>query len=168
MARSLLATLTAVLVMTAPVCQGALTTPPTGPTTGAVATAKEPKAPTWLQLTAQQRQSLAPLADEWNQMPDRQRKKLVGVANQYPKMKPQEQQRVKERLTQWAKLSQQERELARERYKKMRKLPPEKHKEVKKKWEQYQAEKKQATQAWQPTDQTQPYVTQEGAPSTTP
>ena len=81
-------------------------------------------------------------------MPAQQRNKLLKIAASYPKMKPQEQERIKHRLTEWAKLSKQERDLARDRYKKIKQMPPEKHKEVKKKWAEYEAKKK-ANPAWQ-------------------
>jgi Protein of unknown function (DUF3106) len=154
MARSLPATLILLLLVSAPYCYA----------TPAAAPAKQAKT-TWQQLTAQQRPVLAPVAAKWDQMPERQRKKLIVVANTYPKMKPQEQARITARLTEWAKLSPQERDLARARYKQIKKLPPEKHKEVRKKWEQYRAEQKPSSQALQPADQPQPYITEDESPS---
>jgi hypothetical protein len=163
MARSFLATLIFVWTAVTPLVYAA---PPNPAATAQAATpTKGPTAPAWQQLTPAQRGVLLPLAAEWNQMPAQQRNRLVGVANQYPKMKPKEQQRVRERLTDWAKLKPHERELARERYKKMKQLPPEKHKDVKRKWEQYQAGKKPPPQAWRPTDQPQPYVTEDATPT---
>ncbi|MHB1233129.1 MAG: DUF3106 domain-containing protein [Burkholderiales bacterium] len=101
----------------------------------------ERKAPTWEQLTPQQKQLLSALEAQWNQETDRLRNSLVRVANKYPKMKPAEQERVRRRIARWASLTPEQRKAARERYKKIKKQPPEKQKEVKKKWEHYQSRK---------------------------
>ena len=103
----------------------------------------EHKAPTWEQLTPQQKQLLSALEAQWNQETDRLRNSLVRVANKYPKMKPAEQERVRRRITRWASLTPAQREAARRRYKQIKKQPPEKQKEVKKKWEHYQLRKAQ-------------------------
>ena len=105
----------------------------------------EPKAPSWQQLSAQQKQILGELESQWEQQPDRLRNNLVKVANKYPKMKPEEQERVRRRITRWASLTPEQRQAARERYKQIKKQPPEKQKEVKKKWERYQSQRGQPT-----------------------
>ena len=102
----------------------------------------EPKALSWQQLNAQQKQLLAALAPQWDRQPDRLRNGLVKVANKYPKMKPDEQERVRRRISRWASLTPEQREAARHRFQQIKKQPPEKQKEVKKKWERYRAEQK--------------------------
>ena len=103
----------------------------------------EPKAPSWQQLSTQQKQVLGELESHWEQQPDRLRNNLVKIANKYPKMKPEEQERVRRRITRWASLTPEQRQAARERYKQIKKQPPEKQKEVKKKWERYQSQRGQ-------------------------
>jgi TRAP-type mannitol/chloroaromatic compound transport system substrate-binding protein len=93
----------------------------------------EPKAPSWQQLSTQQKQVLRELESHWE----------VKIANKYPKMKPEEQERVRRRITRWASLTPEQRQAARERYKQIKKQPPEKQKEVKKKWERYQSQRGQ-------------------------
>lgn len=102
-----------------------------------------PKAPSWAELTPQQKQVLGELQGQWEQQPDRLRINLIKVANKYPKMKPEEQERVRRRITHWASLTPEQRQAARARYKKIKQQPPEKQKEVKKKWETYQQQQGQ-------------------------
>lgn len=105
--------------------------------------ATTPKAPTWAQLTPQQKQVLGELESQWEQQPDRLRNNLIKVADKYPKMKPEEQARVRERITRWASLTPEQRQAARARYKQIKKQPVEKQKEVKQKWERYQLQQSQ-------------------------
>ncbi len=140
MVRSVLAALGLFCLALAPTCQAsdkALSPKPSTTKSAKV----EPKAPTWQQLTPQQKQLLAELATQWDQQPDRLRNSLIKVANKYPKMKPDEQQRVRRRITRWASLTPEQREIARQRYQKIKTQPPEKQKEVKQKWEKYKAQK---------------------------
>lgn len=111
------------------------------------ATPPIPKAPSWAELTPQQKQVLGELEGQWDQQPDRLRNNLVKVANKYPKMKPEEQERVRRRITHWASLTPEQRQAARARYKQIKKQPPEKQKEVKKKWETYQQQRGQQPNA---------------------
>ncbi len=99
---------------------------------------KKPAKPAWTELTAAQRQVLAPLVSEWEELDTTRRKKWVTIADSYPKMKPQEQQRLQERMKAWASLNPEQRRAAREKYQTVKKLPPEKRQEVKLKWRQYQ------------------------------
>ncbi len=104
----------------------------------AAAAPQEVRQPAWIELSAEQKQILAPVSGEWDNMPAIQRKRLLGVAKRYPKMKPQEQQRIQRRLKGWSELTPEQRALAREKYEKLKKLPPEKRQEVQKKWQEYQ------------------------------
>ncbi len=110
---------------------------------GKASTKPEPKAPSWEQLSLQQKKVLGELQPQWAQQTDRLRNNLVKVANKYPKMKPEEQERVRRRITHWASLTPEQRQAARERFKQIKKQPPEKQKEVKKKWESYQSQRGQ-------------------------
>lgn len=112
---------------------------------GKASTKPEPTAPSWQQLSPQQKQVLGELESQWAQQPDRLRNNLVKVANKYPKMKPEEQARVRRRITRWASLTPEQRQAARERYKQIKKQPTEKQKEVKKKWERYQSQRGKPT-----------------------
>jgi type I site-specific restriction-modification system R (restriction) subunit len=135
MARSLLTTLKALLLLAFFVLPAYAA--------GKTNSKPEPKAPSWQQLSPQQKQVLGELEPQWEQQPDRLRNNLVKVANKYPKMKPEEQERVRRRITRWASLTPEQRQAARERYKQLKKQPPEKQKEVKKKWESYQSQRGQ-------------------------
>jgi len=100
--------------------------------------AQETRQPTWIELSQEQKQILAPVSGQWDAMPALQRKRLLGVAKGYPKMKPEEQQRIQRRLKDWSKLTPEERAQARKKYEKLKQLPPEKRLEVHKKWLEYQ------------------------------
>ena len=108
------------------------------------------KQPSWVELSADQREVLAPLAGEWDQFEYSRRKKWLGIAERYPAMKSEEQARVQRRMLEWVKLSPEERKLAREKYKKLQKAPPERKETVKQKWQEYKdlpEEEKQRLQA---------------------
>lgn len=154
MARSLLTALTLLCVVLAGTSQarettGTLATPKSDAVKPATAkpSKPEPKAPTWQELNLKQKQLLAELATQWDQQTDRLRNDLIKVANKYPKMKPDEQERVRRRITRWANLTPEQRDTARARFQHIKKQPPEKQKEVKRKWEKYNAEQKAATTA---------------------
>ncbi len=148
MARSILAALGLICLALASNSQAsdtANTKPPVSAKSNGVkptSTKPAPKAPTWQQLTPQQKQLLAELASQWDRQPDRLRINLVKVANKYPKMKPDEQARVRKRITRWASLTPEQRETARKHYQLLKKQPPEKQKEVQKKWEAYKAQQR--------------------------
>lgn len=105
---------------------------------GIAVAAQEARQPSWVELTYEQKQILAPVHGEWDSMSAIQRKKLLGVAKGYPKMKPEEQQRIQRRLKDWSKLTPEERTQARKKYEKLKQLPPEKRQEVRQKWQEYQ------------------------------
>jgi len=102
------------------------------------AVAPEKKAPSWLQLSSEQQQVLAPLSTEWDKLDDFGRKKWLGIAKRFPTMKPDEQQRVQNRMHKWATLTPQQRRVARENFKQIEKLSPDKKQTVREKWEEYQ------------------------------
>jgi Spy/CpxP family protein refolding chaperone len=93
--------------------------------------------PRWHELTAPQREILAPLAGEWNRLDRDSRKRWLGVAKRYPKMTPVGQKRVQTRMKKWAALTPQQREAARAKYKTMKRKRG--SKELKSEWQRYQA-----------------------------
>ena len=95
------------------------------------------KQPSWVELSPQQREVLAPLAGEWDKLEVYRRKKWLGIAQRYPAMSAEEQQRLQLRMKAWINLSPEERNRAREQYKALKKAPPEQRQAVNQKWEEY-------------------------------
>lgn len=95
------------------------------------------KQPSWVELTPQQREILAPLATEWDKLEIYRRKKWLGIAQRYPGMSADEQQRLQERMKTWINLSAEDRKRAREQYKTLKKAPPEQRQVVNQKWQEY-------------------------------
>jgi hypothetical protein len=96
--------------------------------------------PTWIELTPEQRQVLAPLHDDWENLERERRQKWIGIAKRYPKMKPEEQAKMQRRMHDWASLTPEQRRQARENYKNMiAKTPPEKRRKLREQWAEYQA-----------------------------
>lgn len=93
--------------------------------------------PSWVDLTPQQKQILAPLAGEWDKLEAWRRKKWVGIAQRYPAMKPEEQARIQRRMKDWIKLTPDERKIVREQYKDVRKATPDQKEVLKQKWQEY-------------------------------
>lgn len=91
--------------------------------------------PLWTELSAIQKQALAPLSPEWDKMSELGKKKWLGIADRYATMKPDEQARLQERMRDWVKLTPEQRMSARENYAKSTQLKPE-HKSAQ--WQQYQ------------------------------
>jgi hypothetical protein len=94
--------------------------------------------PTWIELTPEQRQVLAPLQDDWENLERERRLKWIGIAKRYPKMKPEEQERVERRMHDWANLTPEQRRQARENYRQLAKAPPEKRRKLRQQWADYQ------------------------------
>ena len=72
--------------------------------------------PSWSELNAEQKRTLAPLAGEWDKMEGFRRKKWLGIAQRYQTLSPNEQTRMQRRMTTWAKLTPDERKLARDQF----------------------------------------------------
>jgi len=96
------------------------------------------KQPEWMELSAQQREILAPLSIEWDQFASYRRKKWLGVARRYPSLSPTEQRRLQRRMQAWVKLTPEQREQARARFKTLEKAPPEQRQTIKQKWQEYE------------------------------
>ena len=95
------------------------------------------KQPTWVELTQEQKQILAPLSGEWDKLESFRQKKWLGIAQRYPAMNEEEQSRVQRRMKDWVKLTPEERKAAREKYKNLQKAPPEHKEAFKQKWQEY-------------------------------
>jgi hypothetical protein len=117
-----------------------------GPTPAAPAkeAAKEVAKPTWKELTAAQRDALAPLAKEWDTL-DRSRKlKWLEVANKYPQLSPEGQKRVQERMVEFIKLTPEQRRTARSNFQRAYELPIEQRQSLVQQYQELPPEKKQA------------------------
>jgi hypothetical protein len=90
--------------------------------------------PAWGDLTAGQRQILAPLEKEWPKLDVQRRRKWIAFTDRFLKMKPDEQKRVQERMVDWANFKPEERRVVRERFKALSKLPPDKRQSLIKSW----------------------------------
>ena len=106
-------------------------------TSGVHAAQPKKTAPSWDELTTEQKQILAPLEPDWNGFDAVRRRKWVGIAKRYPTMGPEEKQKVERRMRPWASITPEERRLAREQYKKIERLPASKRGELRSQWEEY-------------------------------
>jgi hypothetical protein len=95
-------------------------------------------APSWAELSASQKEILAPLAGEWDKLDTANRQRWLGVAKRYPKMTPIGKKRVQTRMRKWAALTPEQREQARQNYRDMRKHSRNKDKDLSKEWLEYE------------------------------
>lgn len=117
----------------------------TAPAALAQAKAAPPTKPAWNELSAEQREALAPLAGQWATMPADRKRKWIGIAKNYPQLSPDGKTRLHARMAEFIKLTPQQRDTARENFKRAyelphgqrqslvqqyRELPPEKKKEL--------------------------------------
>ena len=93
-----------------------------------------PARPYWLELTAAQRQALAPLSDDWERLDSQTKKKWLEIAHRYPKMRPEEQQHTQQRMREWALLTPEQRTVARDTFARVRAMPPERRAEMLRKY----------------------------------
>lgn len=89
----------------------------------------------WEDLTAAQKQTLAPLSSGWKQLKLSTRKKWLEVSRRYAHMSQAEQTRVQERMHDWVNLTPEQRRLVRENYARNRQLDTEQRA---KRWAEYQ------------------------------
>lgn len=92
--------------------------------------------PTWQQLTAAQKQALAPLADSWNTISELQKSKWLALSQNFAKLSDLEQTKLHDRMTEWTVLSPQQRTRARLNFAEAKDLTPE---EKEARWQAYQA-----------------------------
>ena len=103
--------------------------------------------PPWSELSAADRQLLAPLQQDWDKLDLLRKNKWLAMAKRYPTLPAAEQERIRERMAGWAKLSTQEREAARAKFKGIKQLPPEQRKDLPNKWMEYQSLPQEERQA---------------------
>jgi len=96
----------------------------------------EPVGPGWNELTAAQRQALAPLAERWPVLSEAQKRHWINLAGGFRSLSADEQAKMVERMTVWASLSTQQRSQARLNYAATAKLAPDSKRAQ---WEAYQA-----------------------------
>lgn len=101
----------------------------------------------WQNLTAAQKEALAPLAGQWATLSETQQERLVKTANRYPHLTPEHRKRFRDRLTYWSQLTPEQRDAAREKYLAFKKVPADKREEVKK-MVQEERERKQQSEDW--------------------
>ena len=89
----------------------------------------------WEDLTAAQKQILAPLASGWNELKLSTRKKWIEISKRFARMSSTEQTRVQERMHDWVNLTPEQRRLVRENYARNRQLDTEQRA---KRWAEYQ------------------------------
>lgn len=100
------------------------------------------KAPSWAELTDNDKTILAPLELDWETLSTDMKQKWVQVAKKYDKLPTAEQERLQSRMSEWSKLSPSERRIARENYLKNMKVAPEKKAEAWQAYQQLSAEEK--------------------------
>lgn len=103
---------------------------PTGATTTTV------KLYHWKELTAAQRQALAPLEKDWASIDQQRRRKWLEIAARFQSLPTDEQARMQERMSSWATLSPVERSQTRMLFQQAQQIAPQSRQE---KWEAYQA-----------------------------
>jgi hypothetical protein len=79
--------------------------------------------PAWKELTAPQKEALAPLAQDWDTFDRDRKQKWLEVAKKYPQLSPDAKARMHERMARFAKLSPEERRNVRENFRKAYELP---------------------------------------------
>ena len=92
--------------------------------------------PAWRDLTAQQRQNLAPLERDWPGIDGAGKAKWLEVSSRFASMPTEERQRVQERMAEWTHLTPAERGRARLSFQEKKSLTPEQKQQ---RWEAYQA-----------------------------
>ena len=90
----------------------------------------------WVELTAAQQQSLAPLEQSWSTLNNGQKRKWIAIAHNYHRLGPEEQARMHSRMAEWAALDPKARQLARMNFAETKKVVPS---ERAAEWEAYQA-----------------------------
>ncbi len=96
----------------------------------------EPQSQSWQQLTALQKQALAPLGAQWSALSGQQQKKWLALSQNFTQLSVSEQITLHARMSDWVSLSPRQRNLARLNFNKLQSLPKE---DKKAKWEAYQA-----------------------------
>lgn len=99
-------------------------------------TERTPAKPVWADLSAPQKQALAPLASQWETLSEAHKRKWLAMAANFPKMPAAEQTKMHSRMAEWLALSPSQRTEARLNFGETQQLSAD---EKKAKWEAYQA-----------------------------
>ncbi len=86
----------------------------------------------WSELTAMQKEALAPLSDTWGTLDDGERDHFLKLASHYPSLAPEKKVRMQENLVKWSKLTPEQRKSARKNYRAFSQIPEHQRKEVRK------------------------------------
>lgn len=92
--------------------------------------------PAWGELTAHQREALAPLHPHWDTLTENHKRKWIAISRNFDNWSAEEQSKMHGRMSAWAGLSTVERDQARLNYAEARKINVD---EKKARWEAYQA-----------------------------
>lgn len=92
--------------------------------------------PHWSELTAREREALAPLQREWPRTDPERKAKWLEMAARLPLMGAEQRRRVQERMTEWAKLSPEQRGRARLQYQEAKRAAPD---DRRAQWNAYQS-----------------------------
>ena len=95
------------------------------PVTTSVKAAPSAARPSWLDLSANQQQALAPLALSWNTLSEAQKRKWLAISKNYPSLPPEGQAIMHSRMNEWVTLSPQQRAQARLNFGKTKELSKE-------------------------------------------
>ena len=79
--------------------------------------------PGWAQLSAQQREALAPLAGQWATMPADSKRKWLEIATKYPQLSPEGKAKMQSRMAEFARLTPEQRRTTRENFQRAYELP---------------------------------------------
>jgi len=120
--------------LTAP--QAAFPSAPVVSTPAPLAPAKNRPQLPWSDLSAAQKQVLAPLSPQWASLSEAQRQKWLALSKNFSKLPLAEQQTMHSRMAEWASLTPQQRTQARLNFGESQKLPAQ---DKKAQWEAYLA-----------------------------
>jgi len=107
------------------------------PVTGKTKSAQVPleAGPKWVELSAEQKTTLAPLQHLWSGLEENRKRKWLAIAKTFPSLSPQAQATAQERMKEWAALSPTQRAQARLNFAQSQQLSND---EKKAKWEAFQ------------------------------
>ncbi|MCS7101254.1 MAG: DUF3106 domain-containing protein [Burkholderiaceae bacterium] len=99
--------------------------------------------PAWNELTAAQREALAPLAGEWEKLDRDQKRKWLEVAEKFPQLSDDGKERLHARMAEYARLTPEQRRTARANFQRAYELPMEQRQSLLQQYQQLPEEKKQ-------------------------
>ena len=110
----------------------------------ASASAAQISKPTWKELSAPQREALAPLSKDWDTFDHTRKLKWLEVASKYPQLSPDAQKRLHARMTEFVRLTPEQRATARTNFQRAYELPMEQRQSLVQQYQELPPEKKQA------------------------